>query len=263
MNLIYAYQKKDDKKIVYIGQSIDIITRHKQHILYDPFNPNNKEYNYPLSRGIRKYGSDYYELIILEENIPLNKLNEREKYWIAYYDTFWHGYNQTLGGSSPTKPTYTDDIIKLVIEMLQDENYSFNDIKEKTGISLTHIYNLNIGARRPQEGIKYPIRANTTKGTKGLKFNQQEVKQIHEALLNSQNTFGELGKQFNCSSSTISDINAGKTKAYRLSGYEYPLRKHPHSIAKQKYWNNKKACIDYPDKGSKTSISTEFETVAI
>ena len=40
-------------------------------MLYDPFNKNTKEYNYPLSRGIRKYGIDEYELIILEENIPL------------------------------------------------------------------------------------------------------------------------------------------------------------------------------------------------
>ena len=95
-NVIYAYKKQDTQKIVYVGQTIDLYTRNKQHIDYDPFNANNKEYEYPLSRGIRKYGKEMYELIILEDNIPKELLNEREKYWIAFYNTYWDGYNQTI-----------------------------------------------------------------------------------------------------------------------------------------------------------------------
>lgn len=92
-NLIYAYKKKRENKIVYVGQTVEINTRHKQHMLYDPYNPNTKEYNYPLSKGVRKYGANEYELIILEDNISLEKLDEREIYWIAFYDTYYHGYN--------------------------------------------------------------------------------------------------------------------------------------------------------------------------
>lgn len=91
MNLIYAYKKISEDKIVYVGQTVQLEVRHKQHMLYDPYNEKNPEYEYPLSRGIRKYGPDEYELIILEENIPLELLDEREKYWIAFYDTYWHG----------------------------------------------------------------------------------------------------------------------------------------------------------------------------
>lgn len=36
-----------------------------------------------------------------------------------------------------------------VIEMLKDESYSLTDISKKTGVSLTHIYNINVGQRRP------------------------------------------------------------------------------------------------------------------
>ena len=247
MNVIYAYRKKDSKQIVYVGQTTDLATRNKQHLFYDPFNINNKEYEYPLSRGIRKYGQDYYELIILEDNIPLSQLNEREKYWIKYYNTYWKGYNQTVGGSNPTKPIYSDDIIQLVIQLLKDENFSFNDIKEKTGLSLTHIYNINKGTRRQQPNMVYPIRPSNTKGTQGLKFNPSEIEIIHQEILNSNKNFKELGQQFNCSPATISDINAGKTKRYRLEQYNYPLRKNPHSTAKKQYWKNKKACIDYPE----------------
>lgn len=224
MNVIYAYRKADNKKIVYIGQTIDLYTRNKQHIDYDPFNPNNKEYNYPLSRGIRKYGQNYYELIILEENVLSTKLNEREKYWIAYYDTYWHGYNQTPGGSNPTKPIYQEDVIDLTISLLQDENFSFKDIQEKTGLSLTHIYNINIGARRHRDNFSYPIRPSNAKGTKGLKFNQKEILQIHNIIMNSKKSYKEIANDFNCSPETISRINSGKIQKYKLDKYTYPLR---------------------------------------
>lgn len=224
MGVIYAYRKKDNKKIVYVGQTTDLYTRNKQHINYDPFNSNTKEYNYPLSRGIRKYGQDYYELIILEKDVLSSKLNEREKYWIAYYDTYWHGYNQTPGGSNPTKPIYEEDVINLTISLLQDENFSFKDIQNKTGLSLTHIYNINIGARRKKDNINYPIRPSNAKGTKGLKFDENELLEIYKNLIYSKKTYKKIANDFNCCPETISRINSGKIKKYKLSNYFYPLR---------------------------------------
>lgn len=44
------------------------------------------------------------------------KTSTREKkYWIQYYNTYWDGYNQTPGGSNPTKPVFTNDKINQVI----------------------------------------------------------------------------------------------------------------------------------------------------
>lgn len=223
-NVIYAYKKVDTQKIVYVGQTTQLETRHKQHMDCDPFNLNQKEYDYPLSRGIRKYGKDAYELIVLEENLKKEDLNEREKYWIKYYNTYWQGYNQTIGGSNPTKPIYKDDLIEVVIEMLKDESFSYSDISEKTGISFTHIYNINIGARRRQEDVVYPIRSSNSKGTRGIKFSQEEVLQIHEELKNSSLSINELAKKFNCCSGTISKINKGIREVYRLEDWEYPIR---------------------------------------
>lgn len=79
-NLIYAYKKIDENKIVYVGQTVNLKLRDKRHREIDPFDPCLREYNYPLSRGIRKYGNDAYELIILEDNLSQEQLNEREKY---------------------------------------------------------------------------------------------------------------------------------------------------------------------------------------
>jgi len=223
-NVIYAYKKKSTNKIVYVGQTTNLSERHKTHINYDPFNINCKEYNYPLSRGIRKYGEAEYELIILEENVPLDKLDEQEIYWIAYYDTYFNGYNQSTGGKNPVKPIFSEDKIDIVISMLQDESYSYQDIINKTGISMTHIYNINTGNRRRRKNLSYPIRPSNTKGTKGLKFSQEECKKIHEIILKNDKTFKKIGEMFHCAPDTIRDINAGKTKSYRLPGYTYPLR---------------------------------------
>lgn len=238
-NVIYAYKKRSNQKIVYVGQSVDLQTRHKQHIQYDPFNINNKEYDYPLSRGIRKYGAEEYELIILEDNVLKEDLNAREKYWIRFYDTCFNGYNQTIGGTYPAKPTFDEKQIDCVIEMLKDESFSFQDIAEKTGISITHIYNINMGYRRKRDELKYPIRKNNTKGTKGLKFSPEECKAIHEAILQNNKQFIEIAKDFNCDVTTIRRINSGKTKSYRLENYNYPLRKNPSSISKKIFWENK------------------------
>lgn len=224
-NIIYAYKKVSNNKIVYVGQTTDIQYRHKQHCEYDPFNINNKEYDYPLSRGIRKHGESEYQLIILENNIPKEKLNEREKYWIQYYNTYFNGYNQTIGGQNPTKPIFTEKQIDKVIEMLKNPSFSYDDIESETNISKTHIHNINIGKRRKRDNIQYPIRQSNIKGSKGLKFSQQECEQIHKEILYTNKTFKQIGKEYNCNMETIRRINYGKTKNYLLKGYSYPLRK--------------------------------------
>lgn len=223
-NVIYAYKKKSSNKIVYVGQTINLPERHKVHTQYDPFNKNTREYDYPLSRGIRKYGVDEYELIILESNVKKEDLNDREKYWIKYYNSYWDGYNQSIGGTYPTKPIFDDQKIDTVIEMLKDESYSYNDIIAKTGISMTHIYNINTGARRRRDDLTYPIRKSNTKGTKGLKLSPEENLEIHSLLKNTSLSYEEIGQKYGVKRDTIGDINAGKTKSYLLENWTYPIR---------------------------------------
>ena len=78
-NIIYGYKKISTNEIVYVGQTTDLTTRRYRHETHDPYNPNIKEYNYPLSKGIRKYGIENYECVILEEVEKEQDLNEREK----------------------------------------------------------------------------------------------------------------------------------------------------------------------------------------
>lgn len=85
--------KKTGQK--YIGQSINIENRWRQHC-----NGRNEKNSY-IDDSIAKYGKTNFELTILEE-VPQEKLSEREQYWIAKYDTFENRkhYNLTPGGES-------------------------------------------------------------------------------------------------------------------------------------------------------------------
>lgn len=112
-SIIYKITNKINKK-VYIGQSKFSLDRR----LNDPFIGhftkafNTKKSNY-LYNALRKYGKDNFDYEIIEEYAPRTYyrcisqeerdwLNEREKYWIAYYNSNNHelGYNQTSGGQN-------------------------------------------------------------------------------------------------------------------------------------------------------------------
>jgi hypothetical protein len=77
----------------YIGKtSKSINERFKEHIL-DSVNSERH-----FHRAIRKYGFEDFTSKILEDNIPNDQIDNREIYWIEYYDTFNNGYNMTKGG---------------------------------------------------------------------------------------------------------------------------------------------------------------------
>lgn len=87
---IYKITKKENGKS-YIGQSNDIERRFKEH---------QYKTDIPIELAIQKYGVDAFEYKIIEE-CSLDELDEKEKYWIAYYNTYkGFGYNCNEGGGN-------------------------------------------------------------------------------------------------------------------------------------------------------------------
>lgn len=90
MSYIYKIINDINNKI-YIGQtSFSLEKRFKEHLA-----DSDKIEKRPLYYAMRKYGKEHFKIELIEEtNFP----NEKEKYWINYYDSYNNGYNATLGG---------------------------------------------------------------------------------------------------------------------------------------------------------------------
>ncbi|MDY0198922.1 MAG: GIY-YIG nuclease family protein [Tenuifilaceae bacterium] len=80
----------------YIGQtSLSLQERWKLHLK----DSRNKRFEKrPLYSAIRKYGEENFTKEVLEKNIPLEEIAEREIYWIKKYNSLEDGYNATQGG---------------------------------------------------------------------------------------------------------------------------------------------------------------------
>jgi group I intron endonuclease len=81
-------------KKMYVGLTSDLKKRLRAH-------KNDSKYSkYPVHSAIRKHGWDHVTKTILEncDNCDFKYLNEREKYYIKYYNTYKNGLNCTEGG---------------------------------------------------------------------------------------------------------------------------------------------------------------------
>lgn len=128
---IYKATSKTTSK-VYIGLSTQTlqqrINQHNSHAY-------NYQSNYHFHCAIRKYGADDFEYEIIEDNIDnIEILKEREQYWIKYYDSYYNGYNSTLGGEGRT--IRDDEEIKRLFE----EGKYTKEIAEITGYHRNTIY---------------------------------------------------------------------------------------------------------------------------
>lgn len=109
----------------YIGQSVDIYDRWRDH----KWALNNKQHNNShLVRSWHKYKEYNFEFTIIER-CSEDKFNDREVYWIEYYDSYYNGYNQTKGGDGCLGKVWTDEEIENVAEPVLQIDLDGNLIK--------------------------------------------------------------------------------------------------------------------------------------
>ena len=109
---IYKITNKINNKS-YIGKSVNIEKRWKYHL--DNFNCK-KEYDKALYRAFRKYGESNFSFEVLEEldELQYDALSdEREQYWIQFYNSFAEGYNETPGGDGGFNEKARNSVKKL------------------------------------------------------------------------------------------------------------------------------------------------------
>ena len=89
---------------MYVGKTmLTIEQRFKEH-LHDAASPSKEKR--PLYDAINKYGAENFSVSLLEA-VEYSQLNEREQYWIAEKNTYYNGYNATLGGDGTLLYDYT------------------------------------------------------------------------------------------------------------------------------------------------------------
>lgn len=153
---IYKITNKLNNK-AYIGQSHNIEERWREHKLRS-FSLGYYDYNSCLHKAIRKYGVENFSFEILEKCEP-EQLNEREIYWIDYYQTFpvssGKGYNQTAGGEGTVRENKG---LSIIIYYLLNTNLSQTKIAELTGYAQTLVGGINSGKYHYDKNLNYPLR---------------------------------------------------------------------------------------------------------
>lgn len=102
MSYIYLIENDINNK-KYVGKTnFSIEKRFKEHL--EDSTKIRKEKR-PLYNAIQKYGKEHFSIKQLEE-VSVDIANEREQYWINYYNSYNDGYNATMGGDGKTYLNY-------------------------------------------------------------------------------------------------------------------------------------------------------------
>ena len=205
----------------YIGQSVDIVKRWQYHkAIYKTLDHSK------LYASMRKYGLDNFSFEILEE-CTIDKLNEREIYWIDYYNTYKNGYNSTPGGHvGPVKAVDQYDLqghyiatyasMRLAANMLQlNENNLSNCLANKQKSYGGYLWTFN-GEPAPQEYIDNRIGHTTSSNKRTI---QQYTKE--NIYLNEYESAHEAARQIGkpkCANH-ITECCQGKRKT--CEGYKW------------------------------------------
>ena len=151
--LIYKVTNKIDNK-AYIGQTIRPLNIRIERHLKDA------KYGSKLifHKALKKYGIEKFHIEILEENISQNKLNERERFWIKKYNTYFkngYGYNMTEGGDYfNTNRKLSDDEISDIIYLLKKHQHYQKLILQKNLMLLFMLFLTLIEAKHGDKKMK-------------------------------------------------------------------------------------------------------------
>ena len=95
--IIYKATNKINNK-VYIGQTIRTLEERIYYHYYRAANQPEITHTHFIN-AIRKYGQEAFQWEIIDSAENKDELDNKEKYWIQYYDSIHNGYNIQAGGN--------------------------------------------------------------------------------------------------------------------------------------------------------------------
>ena len=193
---IYKVTNKINGKI-YIGQTIQTV-KERWYRHCGKSGISKAELSTHFKRAILKYGKENFLLETIEV-CDSSQLDEREKFYISYYDSYKNGYNSTTGGQDGSKPFKTSKEDEDQIISLYEYGFSLREIGREFCLDKATV-----------KGIL--IRHNITlRTTKTYKFSQSDRKNILEdiALGISRK---EIMNKYNISKSYLSQLVTGNRR---------------------------------------------------
>lgn len=171
---------------VYIGQThVSVKLRFQNHL-----SAARRGLDYVIGKAIRKYGEDNFYVETLEE-CTIEELNEREKYWIAFYNSTDNrfGYNMSIGGNVVRTTDNLDE--ELVLYMFQHGKTSCKIAKE------LHVHPYKVTTILKKYNIIYGI-------------DKQRVDKLTESMIIDLYLDGystvDISKKFNINKTTVRRI---------------------------------------------------------
>lgn len=219
--------------LAYIGQTVrpykERWADHKRDRLKKPY------CDWPLYRMLNKVGLENTKWEVIEE-VPNEQLNDRERYWIAYYDTKNNGYNCTYGGQNGTKYDYQE-----VLEYwLNEANKNFTKTAEHFNTDKSYISKI--------------IKSMGYEGRTWEEINQSDHNSVKRKVNKIDSTTGKVLKTYNSIvdaaidmgdkkyAKTISPCCQGKHPTYLGYCWQYI-----EDIGKPIYLNKQQKYIVLPD----------------
>lgn len=190
MGYIYIIKNNINDK-VYIGKTTrDIQTRWKEHL---------RHYGQGktiLQKAMIKYKIENFYIEEIEE-CPDEKIDEREQFWVSYFDSFQNGYNLTSGGENSFTKT---NKMKLVME-LWNNGLTINKIVKETKLNVetvrAYLHKNNVTSKQIKE------RANIATG----KYHSKKVLQydLDNNFIKEWNSMSEIERELGIRHQNISD----------------------------------------------------------
>ena len=211
--MAYIYKIINDiNDKVYIGKTEFSIEKRFAEHCRDALRERNEKR--PLYSAMKKYGVEHFFIELVEKtNVP----EEREAYWIKYYNSFEKGYNATLGGDGKKYIDYD-----LVIQTYK---------KELNAATTANILNISPDSVRKilKENNVEIISSQEISAKKNSK--KVEMFDLNDNYIRTFNSMIEAGKYLidnkksNCKLTTIrqhiSEVVRGKRKT--CAGFKWKL----------------------------------------
>lgn len=196
----------------YIGKTVNFPKRIQFHIDHAETYASKQ----PMYHDMAHDGIECFTFQILESNIPIENLDQKEIDYIALYDAVKTGYNVQRGG----KTRHTQKITEMQANEIKrwlKTNASMTWLASEYGVDRSTISDINCGDTWFDKNESYPIRStNVTKKN----FSENTIQEIYNCLRNLS-SLSKIAKKYGTSVQTISKINKGAI--YYHASEKYPI----------------------------------------